>query len=213
MRYDIVLWDFDGTLVDTSPGIMETIRYVSSALGRQEPDEATLRKFIGPPLYFSFQEYTGYSPELAEQATHIFRDRYVSGGLYNSVVYPGLPSLLKRLVEHGVKNAVATLKPENTARMLLSHFEIDSLFAICKGADPNKMTGMTKGQIVEFILEKLGVSDKSRAVLIGDTKFDEQGARESGVDFIAAAYGFGFDQRPDCVCYAEDMAALEKFLL
>lgn len=213
MRYDIILWDFDGTLVDTSPGIMESIRHACAQLEQPEPDAATLRKFIGPPLYFSFQEYTGYSPELAERATHLFREHYIAGGLYHSILYPGLPALLEKLSKVGAKNAVTTLKPENTARILLRHFEIDGLFTVCKGSDPNKMADLTKAQIIGYVLNELGVKDKSKAVLIGDTVFDQEGARESGVDFIAAAYGFGFETRPNCVYYAENMDSLEKFLL
>lgn len=213
MRYEIILWDFDGTLVDTSPGIMESIRHACGLLGQPELDESTLRKFIGPPLYFSFQEYAGYSPEMAERATHLFREHYTAGGLYHSFIYPGLPGLLNKLSKAGAKNAVTTLKPENTARLLLSHFQIDGLFAACKGSDPNKMADLTKAQIIGHVLDALGVQDKSRAVLIGDTVFDEEGAWESGVDFIAAAYGFGFEKRPDCVFYAENVESLEKFLL
>lgn len=214
MRFHIVLWDFDGTLVDTSPGIMGSIRHACAVMGKPEPPETTLRKFIGPPLYFSFQEYAGYAPEEAEEATRLFRTHYQGGGVYNSEIYPGMASLLQKLCERGAKNAVTTLKPENTAKMLLDHFGISRYIAVLKGNDPTKVDShLTKAQTIDGALEALGVTDRSEAVLVGDTVFDEQGARESGVGFVAAAYSFGFAQRPDCLYYAESVEALEKFLL
>ena len=98
MNYHTILWDFDGTLVDTSPGIMACICYACAQLKQPEPEKAVLRKFIGPPLYDSFQAYLGYSPPLAEEATRIYRKYYEKDGLYQSNIYPGMKDLLKDLV-------------------------------------------------------------------------------------------------------------------
>lgn len=213
MRYDMILWDFDGTLVDTSPGIMSSIRYTCAQLGKPEPDEKTIRKFIGPPLEFSFREYTHYPPELAKEATNVYRTHYTGEALYDCSVYPGLPALLNEICIRGGKNAVTTLKPEFMAKRLLKHFDLERFFAACRGVDTEKKEQPTKAGLIRLVLEMLDIQDKARAVLIGDTIFDEQGARDSGVDFIAAGYGFGFEERPDCVFYAENVESLGKFLL
>lgn len=213
MNYHTILWDFDGTLVDTSPGIMACICYACAQLKQPEPEKAVLRKFIGPPLYDSFQAYLGYSPPLAEEATRIYRKYYEKDGLYQSNIYPGMKDLLKDLCSQGVHHAVTTLKPENTARQLLNHFDIAQYFTLCEGADPSKMKSRTKAQIAADALNRLGVKDKSHTILIGDTVFDEQGAKENGIGFVAVAYGFGFSTPPECLFYAESVEALRNFLL
>ena len=100
-----------------------------------------------------------------------------------------MKDLLKDLCSQGVHHAVTTLKPENTAQQLLNHFDIAQYFTLCEGADP------------------------SHTILIGDTVFDEQGAKENGIGFVAAAYGFGFSTPPECLFYAESVEALRNFLL
>lgn len=213
LNYHTILWDFDGTLVDTSPGIMACICHACAQLKQPEPEETVLRQFIGPPLYDSFQAYLGYSPPLAEEATRIYRQYYEKDGLYQAHIYPGMKELLEDLCSQGVRHAVTTLKPENTARQLLDYFDIAQYFTVCEGADPSKMKSRTKTQIAADTLKRLGVEDKTQAILIGDTAFDERGARENGIGFVAAAYGFGFSTPPDCLFYAESVGALRDFLL
>lgn len=213
MRYDVVLWDFDGTLVDTEPGIMASICCACAQLGKPIPSKAVLRKFIGPSIFFSFREYMGFPEALAEQAAMLFRDSYSGGNIYQSALFPGINDLLRLLMRSGVRNAVTTLKPENAARLLMKHLGIEDCFAAVKGSDPDRLEHLTKAQAVEYVLSQLGVTDKSKVALIGDTVFDEEGARKSGIDFIAAGYGAGFENPPQCVFYANRVKDLEKFLL
>lgn len=191
MHYKVVLWDFDGTLVDTSEGIFRSLEYAFMRLGAPAPGREVLRRFIGPPLLYSFQTYIGMSYEEAQRAVLVFRDDYEAGGMYHSRVYDGLPELIARLRQNGVKTAVATLKPEATARQLLHHFGMEGLFDACTGNTPDENDQTTKADIIRKTMHRLEWTDLSSMVLIGDSVYDAQGARDVGIDFIAAAYGFG----------------------
>lgn len=217
MHYKVVLWDFDGTLVDTSEGIFRSLEYAFRQLGTPAPGRDVLRRFIGPPLLYSFQTYIGMSYEEAKRAVLVFRDDYEAGGMYRSRVYDGLPELIARLRQNGVKTAVATLKPEATAKQLLHHFGMEGLFDACTGNTPDENDQTTKADIIRRTMRRLEWTDCSSMVLIGDSVYDAQGAREVGIDFIAAAYGFGIGARErtalDCRFVAEMPRDLNTFFL
>ena len=122
------------------------------------------------------------------QAIQLFRRTYKGEGLFQSKVYDGLIPLIRKLREAGAKVGVATLKPERMARTLLDHFAITPLLDACIGSDESERWTVSKAQMVEWVLKQVGCSDKSQAVLIGDTQFDAQGAKEAGVDFIGMCY-------------------------
>lgn len=164
----------------------------SSGWAARCPAEEVLRKFIGPrPIVYSLKTYTGMSDEDAEKAVWLFREDYEAGGCYLSKVYDGLPELLGRLRERGIKTGVATLKPEKTARHLLEYLGIDHLIDTCIGNRNDEKGAITKKDIIETALDRLGWTDKSRVVLIGDSVYDADGAITAGIDFVGAAYGFG----------------------
>ncbi len=198
MKYDIVLWDFDGTLVDTSEGIFHSLRIAFSRMEMPIPNIETLQKFIGPPMMYSFQTFIGLSSNEAEKAVQIFREDYETKGVYKSHVYDGIETLLEQLQKQGVKLGVATLKPEKMAKLLLKHFGLDPLVDFCVGTNDNdESSTASKSGIIENILKRLDCNDKSRVVLIGDSIYDAVGAKDSGIDFLAAAYGFGIDEARD----------------
>lgn len=197
MKYDIVLWDFDGTLVDTSEGIFHSLRIAFARMGMPIPKIETLRKFIGPPMIYSFQTFLGFSLEQADEGVRLFREDYETKGIYKSHVYDGIEQVMVQLRKQGVKIGVATLKPEGMAKLLLKHFDLDKLIDICVGTGGDEGTMISKAGIIENILQRLDCSNKSRAVLIGDTIYDAIGAKDTDIDFIAAAYGFGIDEERD----------------
>ena len=190
LRYELVIWDFDGTLVDTSPGIFRSLRAALCQLGYPDPSQELLERFVGPPLFQAFQENLGMSPQLAERALRLFRADYEREGVYQSQVYPGLEGLLGRLHAAGAKLGVATLKPERMARLLLERFGLAGLIDACVGSDEQDRGGRTKAQMIGDVLARTGCAP-ARAVLIGDTRFDLEGARQAGVAFLGAGYGFG----------------------
>ncbi|MEM1484024.1 HAD-IA family hydrolase [Oscillospiraceae bacterium PP1C4] len=216
MKYEVVLWDFDGTLVDTSEGIFQSLRAAFTKMGMPVPEQSVLQKFIGPPIIYSFMNFMGMTEEDALCALNYFRADYEAAGIYCCKVYDGLIDLIKRLRKSGVKIGVATLKPEAMANLLLKHFQIDDLIDVCSGSISDHVGSASKSQIIDEALQRIGYKNKSQVVLIGDTVYDADGARESGLDFAAAAYGFGINKKDkhllDCVCMADSAADLERFL-
>ena len=213
VQYKAVLLDFDGTLVDTSEGIFHSIAVAFQKMGIPLPSEQTLRHFMGPPISYSFQTFAGMSVQQSEQATRFFRDDYEKDGVYRSKPYDGLSELLRRLRAEGVKIGVATLKPEKMAKLLLSRFEISDLVDACVGSRSDEMDSATKAQIIGRVLEQLGGIPGQDAVLIGDTKYDREGAEQAGLAFIAAAYGYGIgpEEEAASVFIAQDTDALTTF--
>ena len=119
------IFDLDGTLTQSEEGIWNGVRYAARKLGFPEPDAATLRKFIGPPLGFSFREYMGMDEEMAETATATYREYYNVSGLFENRVYPGIRRLLRTLKQEGWYIGIATGKPQKTSERVVAHFGLD----------------------------------------------------------------------------------------
>lgn len=213
MQYRAVLLDFDGTLVDTSEGIFHSIAVAFQKMEMPLPSEEILWNFMGPPISYSFQTFAGMNPQQSERATQFFRIDYEENGVYRSKPYEGLPELLRRLRAEGVKIGVATLKPEKMAKLLLSRFGISELVDACIGNAGDEIHLATKAQIIERVLEQLGGISKQDVVLIGDTRYDREGAQQTGIDFIAAAYGYGIgpEEEAASVFVAQNTNALSSF--
>ena len=189
MGYDIILFDLDGTLTDSGPGIMNAAAYAMEHYGLRA-DEALLRRFVGPPLVDSFRDFCGFSPEKAVEAIGVFREYYMARGVYENSVYPGVTEMLERLRGAGKGLAVATSKLESTAVLVLEHFELAGYFELTAGSLENN-TRTHKAEVVAFALDKLGVPDRSRALMVGDREHDVIGARENGLDCLGVLYGYG----------------------
>ena len=182
-----VLFDLDGTLVDSKPGIFAAIRYTFRELQLPELSEEDMDRFIGPSIGSSFRNVCGFSDEETEQAIELFRAYYREKGLYECTVYPGLTRLLQILKEENRKVALSTKKPEIFARQILANKGILSYFDAISGADYADQTEH-KDNIVRSAAQKLPVSE---CVLLGDTRFDCIGASMVGMDCIGVLYGYG----------------------
>lgn len=213
-QYKGIIFDLDGTLLDTAEGVLSSIRYTISALNYTMLPESVLRTFIGPPVKLSLMKAYSLSEEEANQATEVFRTRYKDHDLFKASVYEGILPLLKALKEHGYLVGVATLKRQDYALTILEHFHIaDYCDAICGSDAASKMR---KTDVLNECLKKLGLSSK-QAVLIGDTSSDGEGAQKSGVDFIAVTYGFGYTDAESWSCHnpvftANSTADIRDFL-
>lgn len=185
-----VLFDLDGTLLDTSEGIMDSVRYTIAQLGYEPLPVETILKFVGPPIQNSLITHLGMTAEEAQKGANIFRDYYKSYALFKACLYPGIMDLLISLKSKGIKIGVATYKREDYAIDLLKHFGIADYCDVMHGADnENKLT---KADIVEMCILEMG-EDKSNVVLVGDTDHDAKGAQDAGVGFIAVTWGFGYN--------------------
>ncbi len=190
INYNTVLFDLDGTLLDTSEGIINSIIYTEKHVPLPAISQEQRNRFIGPPLLASFMRAYHLEEKDALYAVEIYRERYQQKGAMEACVYNGLFELLNDLRLSGRKLAVATLKLEEYAGKVLKHFGLESYFDCVVGSD--LMGKKTKADIVRRCLEQMDCHDLSSAVLIGDSQYDMDGALESGIQFIGVTYGFGF---------------------
>ncbi|MBR3166273.1 MAG: HAD hydrolase-like protein [Lachnospiraceae bacterium] len=193
-----VIFDLDGTLLDTSEGILESARYAAVALGFPELPYEKLLTFVGPPIQQSFIHHYGCSLETAQEAAEIFRDYYKTAALLKAVPYSGIYLLCERLQEARIRMSVATYKREDYALTLLSQFGFDRFCCPMHGADNNNV--LKKEDIVRMCLEEMSAVCEE-TVLIGDTEHDAFGAQNAGISFLAVTYGFGFKTREDAMAY------------
>ncbi len=213
-KYDIILFDLDGTLTDPELGITTCVQYALADAGIQVEDRTTLRSFIGPPLMDSFQKEFNMNYEQAEKAVAKYRERFSTVGLFENKVYPNVDILLEKLKLQGKILALATSKPEKFALQILEHFGLDGYFDEICGAEMEVGGRNSKEDVIHYVLKRLGVEDKSSVVMVGDTKFDILGATLCGIDAIGVLYGFGSrSELNGAVAVAERVADLEKILL
>ena len=185
-----ILLDLDGTLTNSLEGIGKCFQYALAAFGIDEPDLENIRPYIGPPLMDTFQNAYGFSEEKAAAATAKYRERYNVEGWKENAVYDGIEDALQCLYDAGKTLVVATSKPQDQASKILDHFGLTRyLHDIC-GADPK--TGRNhKDKVIQYALEKNGITDLALVLMVGDTKYDMLGAKQCGVDSIGVLYGFG----------------------
>lgn len=213
-NYDVILFDLDGTLTNSELGITSCVRYALSHFGIQVDDLSSLRKFIGPPLVESFMQHYNFTMEQAEEAVVKYRERFSTVGLFENELYPNIDILLEKLKQRGKLIATATSKPENFAVRILEHFGLDGYFDEICGAELSTNGRNSKEDVIRYALSRMGVQDLSSAVLVGDTKFDVEGAKAVGIDCVGVLYGYGSrDELRDAVAIAETVEDLERILL
>jgi len=217
LRYDTVMFDFDGTVIDSGPGILRCARETIDELGLPMPEEKVLRKLIGPPLKLMFQEIFGLTPDEAEDVVCLYRKKHKeTRAILEGEFYDGIEQLLKDLNAAGAVCAVASAKREATVKETLDHFDMMKYFKEVSGAAPDTEYA-DKTLIMQDCIERLGV-DMEGLVMVGDTVYDAEAAENLDVDFCAAMWGYGFDNKDDikkhkCRFVAYDVPALGRFLL
>lgn len=188
--YEYILFDLDGTLTDPGIGITNSVAYALKRWNIEVEDRKSLYRFIGPPLQDSFREYYGFSQEDALRAVDVYREYFCEKGLYENEVYPGVEKLLQVLKEQGKTLVLATSKPEEFAVRILRHFGLDRYFTVMAGAtmDPSRSK---KGDVIAYALRESGVTELSKAIMIGDREHDIFGAKQNGLDSIGVLFGYG----------------------
>ena len=193
-----VIFDLDGTLLDTRRGILDSVKYTAKTLGFSALPYETLLKFVGPPIQQSLMTFYGCDPETAQKGANIFRDYYKTEALLEAEPYEGIYDLCKTLKENGIRMAVATYKREDYALTLLRHFDFHKYCDPMHGADNNNV--LRKEDIVKMCQDEMGATTAD-SVLIGDTEHDALGAAKAGTAFLAVLYGFGFQTAEDVRAY------------
>lgn len=189
-KYDIILFDLDGTLTDPGMGITNSVMHALKKYGIEVENRETLYKFIGPPLIDSFEKYYGFSHEEAVKSVDYYREYYADKGIYENEVYNGIEAMLQKLSEEGKKIILATSKPEPFAREILRHFGLDKYFLFAAGSTMNE-TRTNKADVIEYALCECGITEKSSVVMVGDREHDIIGANENGIDSIGVLFGYG----------------------
>lgn len=210
-----VIFDLDGTLLDTREGVIESARYAAKKMGYGELPYETMLTFVGPPIQNSFMKYYGCDENTAQNAANIFRNYYKNTALLLAEPYEGIYDLCQELKENNVRMSVATYKREDYALTLLRHFGFDKYCDPMHGADNENL--LKKEDIVRICLDEMGAV-KDDCVLVGDTDNDAKGAIKAGAKFIAVTYGFGFKNETDVVGFpyigvASKPTEIKKFIL
>lgn len=184
-----VLVDLDGTITDSEEGVTKSIAYALQDFGIKVEDLSSLRKYIGPPITWSFAD-AGLTPEQVAPGIEKYRERYNRVGLYEARVYDGVPEMLKKLHEAGKILILATSKPIGFAEKVMKYFKVDVLMDDLCGAGSDTERN-TKSAVIDYILEKHNITDKSEVLMLGDTRFDVEGANLSGIKTMGVLWGFG----------------------
>ena len=187
LKYDYYLFDFDGTVADTGEGIRRSVAYSLEKMGFPPLNEATLSRFIGPPLHDSYMEFCGMDDEQAERAIALYRERYVDIGLYESHLYPGMAMLLRALKRGGAWVAIASAKPTFMLQRLAKHFGIDKYLDAISGTGLDRHSADKRDLILAALPEG---ADLSRACMCGDRRFDVEAAAGLGMAGVGADYGY-----------------------
>lgn len=187
-----VSFDLDGTLLDTSEGIIQSVKYTVGKMGLSLPEGMDMGFFIGPPIQLSLQKCFNLDSETSQKGANVFRSYYKSEALYMAKPYEGIFDMLDVLKKRQIKIGVATYKREDYALDILHFFHIADYCDVMCGADNNNV--LKKSDIIRNSYEKAGFLSEE-TIYIGDTEHDAKGAKEAGVPFVAVTWGFGYNSK------------------
>lgn len=187
-----ILFDLDGTLTDSAPGITSSLARMFATLGQPVPSPTQLIEYVGPPLLDSLQSIGGMTEQAARHALDVYRADYAEHGAFDSAVFPGVRGLLERLRGAGIPLAIATSKPEAQATRILEHFGLAQFFDVITGATEDESRS-AKADVVAEALRRLGERgvDLEHTVMVGDRQYDVEGAGAHGLPTILVEWGYG----------------------
>lgn len=214
--FTCVLWDVDGTLVDASDGILRRLTTALEHFGKPAPTRDELVHWIGPPMFNSFQDNVGMTPEQATEAVAYYRtlgkaDGYTTGAR----LYPGVAEIIADLDAAGISQATASSKPKVQVVALMEHFDLAPHMTAMVGSTPDEKTLASKSDIVAEALRRLRAAgvDTSRPVLIGDRHHDVEGGAAQGVPVVFVRWGFSWPHEADGASAAVENASQLRSLL
>lgn len=198
-HFKTVVFDVDGTLLDTSEGIISSVKKTINHFGLKELDNNTLEKFIGPPIQNSFMNIYGLDGKPIQEFADYFRNIYKEEDLYKAKPYAGIYDVFEYMLNIGIKPAIATYKRQDYALKILKYFKFNNYTDIIYGAD--NYNKLKKKDIIKKCLIDSCVNNFSDAVMVGDSDNDAVGAQDIGVKFIGVTYGFGFKSKKDVMSF------------
>lgn len=195
MKFEYLLFDLDGTLTDPKEGITKSVQYALEAFGIEEKDLTKLEPFIGPPLIDSFMEFYGMDTATAAEAVKRYREYFAPTGIFQNALIEGVPEMLFSLKKANKKIALASSKPTEFVKKILEHFEIREYFDVIVGSRMDG-TRTSKAEVVGEVLHRFEEQQKvdiTRAVMIGDRKYDIKGAKEFDMTSVGVTFGYAKD--------------------
>ncbi len=185
-----LLFDLDGTLTDPGEGITNSVAYALQKFGITVHERKELYPYIGPPLVASFRQYHGLNEAEAQQALQYYREFFRATGMLQNTPYDGIAALLEELQTRGYTLIVATSKPEEFSVQILHHFGLDNYFSFIAGNTLDE-SRPTKGEVIAYIKDYYRDINSENTLMIGDRKYDIQGAAQNGLMCIGVLYGYG----------------------
>lgn len=208
------MFDLDGTLTEPYEGITKSFQYALKAYGI-DVKQSDLLPVIGPPLIDSFCSMFGFDEKTGWEAVRKYRERFENVGWRENSLIDGVPDMLDALKRQGKKIALATSKPFVFADKIIKEYKIDRYFDVAVGAELNGEKG-TKKEIITKTLKKLNCSRPGLAVMVGDRRYDIEGARQCGTAAIGVRVGYaekGELEKAGAEYIADTIADLKNFLL
>ncbi len=188
--YKYILFDLDGTLLNTYKGVSNGVRYTLEYYGLPVPEEKDMRKYLGPPLRDSFSRFAGIPNEKLDEAIAKFREYYFDKGVMEYDFFEELKPTFAKLREMGCKLAVATSKLEKGAFIILEDADLTNEFDFICGSTQDESRS-SKDQVIAHVLEHFGIADKSEVLMVGDRDNDIVGAHKNGIKCCGFLSGFG----------------------
>ncbi len=202
-----ILFDLDGTISDSFLGITKCVQYALRTQGIEVEDLHELTDFIGPPLSLSFRKRYGFDDETIAFLVKKYRERFDKIGVFENELYPGVKEALASLQDRGYALVLASSKPEDACRIILKHHGILSYFTEVVGATLDSRIS-SKKEVLEEVLRRMDIQNPKECILIGDTIYDVEGAKDIGMDCIGVSYGFGRVEeleRAGAYCICKDL--------
>lgn len=189
LKYETIIFDKDGTLLDSVQGVVNAVHYALNRLGLAFPAAMDGRRLVGPPLRHTYHNVLGVGLDRLDEAVALHREYYLRQGLYEAVPYVGAKKLLADLNAAGAKVCIATTKYQPLAERMLAHFELTPYIFHAEMSDGTEMSSAKSGMLARTLAAS--GSAPEHAVMIGDTRFDAEAARDTGVAFIGVLFGYG----------------------
>lgn len=200
----LAVFDLDGTIADTSEGIINSHRYAHEKMGREVPSKDILARQIGNELLKVYMDFLCFSREDAIQAIKYYRDYYAKHGINEAIMYDGIPQMFRELKQAGCHLAVATLKAERFAKHMMKNLGISEMLDVVCGM--NETDDRTKAEMIQYCMSSVNCKPEE-TVMVGDSEQDLAAANAAHVGFVGVNYGFGFIKQDD---YCNDAGSITK---
>lgn len=187
--YKNIMFDLDGTVIDSGRAIMSSVEYALSHMGITDQPEEKLKAFIGPSLYDSFVREYQLTDEERQKAVGLYRSIYEKERMYDVEIYEGIPELLGGLKKQGRILFLVTSKPQLFSEKIIEKIGLSQYFDHVTAPSLSDHSS-DKKRLIERAIKEFDLKI-CECIMIGDTEYDIKGAADTGIDSIAVTYGYG----------------------